>query len=172
MKKVLSAVALFAVVLFAGCGGQQQKTSADYLTKQTKGWVLTAATSDPAYVMTSGERITDIYNDGYLKDFERDYILIFQENGSLIVKPGKHVAPSAQEGYTAETNIGTWQITTDLVYGEILTCQIPFFYDTDEEVCRIVSINDKEMNLNCTIDDEDPAAKAIYTFRMKFEPAK
>ena len=44
--------------------------------------------------------------------------------------------------------------------------------DVENLLDVLVSINDKEMNLNCTIDDEDPAAKAIYTFRMKFEPAK
>ena len=170
MKKVLSVVALFAVILFVGCD-PKEKTFADYLTQQTKGWVLTAATSDPAYIMKNGERVTDLYNDGYLTAWEKEYVLIFQENGNVIVKPGKTVAPSAEDGYTAETNIGNW-IINNVDGMDLLNCQIPFFMDEDVEVCRIVSLDNKKMELNCTINDDTPASKGTYTFRLTYEPAK
>ena len=170
MKKVLSVVALFAVILFVGCD-LKEKTFADYLTQQTKGWVLTAATSDPAYIMKNGERVTDLYNGGYLTAWEKEYVLIFQENGNVIVKPGKTVAPSAEDGYTAETNIGNW-IINNVDGMDLLNCQIPFFMDEDVEVCRIVSLDNKKMELNCTINDDTPASKGTYTFRLTYEPAK
>ncbi len=171
MKKVFSVLAVAALVLvITGCT-PQEKTLSDYLTQQTKGWVLSSATSSPAYQMSNGEFVSDLVNGGYLYDWEKEYVIIFNENGSEIVKPGKTVAPSAEQGYIAETSLGNWTIT-ETAAGDILEMQVPFFMDDEKEVCRIISLNDNELKVNCTINDDPVVSKGTYTFTLTFVPAK
>ena len=110
MKKVLSVLAIAAlfVVSFSSCGGNE-KTATELLT-QKNGWVLSSATSAPAYQMLDGSFAGDLINDGYLYDFEAAYIIAFNENGNEIVKPGKVVAAEDFDGdaYREETSLGNW----------------------------------------------------------------
>ena len=174
MKKVLSVLAVAALVLvsFSGCNGD--KTYTDILT-QSKGWVLSSATSTPAYRMMDGSFVEDLMHDGYLKNFENEYVITFNADGSEYVKPGKTVAPEDYEGdaYRAETKIGTWRFDNELI-PLLLYMQVPFFYDEDVEVCQISSLTEKELKIRCTIQDYNPEAKYDNdcTFTLTFVPAK
>ena len=137
MKKVLSVLAIAAlfVVSFSSCGGNE-KTATELLT-QKNGWVLSSATSAPAYQMLDGSFAGDLINDGYLYDFEAAYIIAFNENGNEIVKPGKVVAAEDFDGdaYREETSLGNWSFDKT-ENPEYITLQIPFFYDEEAEYCQ------------------------------------
>lgn len=173
MKKVFSVLAIAAMILvsFSGCVGD--KTYTDYLT-QKKGWVLASATSTPAYRMQDGSFVEDLMHDGYLEDFENEYVITFNEDGSEYVKPGKTIAPEGvEDAYRAETQIGTWKFDNDLI-PLLLYMQVPFFYDDAVEICQISSLTEKELKIRCTIQDYNPEAKYDNdcTFTLTFVPAK
>ena len=170
MKKVFSVLAVAAMLLvsFYACTGDE--TYADLLT-QKKGWVLSAATSNPPYEMQDHSLVSDLMTEGYLYDYENEYVITFNEDGTEYVKPGKTVAPSAEDGYTEETLIGTWRFDNELA-PELLYMQVPFFYDADVEVCKILSLTKDELKLSCTINDDDPLAKGTYSFILTYVPAK
>lgn len=173
MKKVFSVLAIAAMILvsFSSCN-PDGKTYADYLT-QKKGWVLSAATSNPAYEMSDGSYVSDLMTEGYLYDFENDYIITFNEDHTQYVKPGKTVAPDDFEGdaYKAETLLGAWSFDNDLI-PTLLYMQVPFFYDEDVETCKILSLTENELKVSCTINDDDPTAKGTYSFILTYVPAK
>lgn len=174
MKKVFSVLAVAAMILvsFTSCN-PNEKTYADYLT-QKKGWVLSAATSNPAYEMADGSYVTNLMTEGYLHDFENDYIITFNEDGTEYVKPGKVVAPEDFDPewcYRAETLIGTWSFDNDLI-PRILYMQVPFFYDAAVETCKLISLTENELKVSCTINDDDPTAKGTYSFILTYVPAK
>ena len=68
MKKVLSVLAVAALFLVGITSCTQEKTATEMLT-QKNGWVLSSATSAPAYQMLDGSFAADLINDGYLYDF-------------------------------------------------------------------------------------------------------
>ena len=173
MKKVLSVLAIAAlfVVSFSSCGGG--KTAAELLT-QKKGWVLSSATSAPAYQMLDGSFAGDLINDGYLYDFEAAYVIAFNENGSEIVKPGKTVAPEDFDPewcYRAETSLGNW-FFDNAENPQFITMQVPFFYDEAPEYCQILSLTENELRIKCTINDDDNPAKQTCSFTLTYVPAK
>ena len=170
MKKVFSVLAVAAMLLvsFSGCTGDQ--TYADMLT-QKKGWVLSSATSNPPYEMADQSLVSDLMTEGYLTDYENEYIITFNEDGTEYVKPGKTVAPNAESGYIAETAIGTWRFDNDLI-PTLLYMQVPFFMDDDIEVCKILTLTKDELKISCTINDDEPTAKGTYSFILTYVPAK
>jgi len=170
MKKVFSVLAVAALFLVCLTGCNQDKTYADLLT-QSKGWVLSTATSNPPYEMQDHSLVSDLMTEGYLTDFEKDYIITFNADGSMYVKPGKTVAPNDEVGYTAETRLGTWRFDNELI-PTLLYMQVPFFMDEDVEVCKILSLTKDELKLSCTINDDDPYAKGTYSFILTYVPAK
>jgi hypothetical protein len=170
MKKTLSVLAIAAMLLvsFSCCTGDQTFTT---MLTQKKGWVLSSATSNPSYEMSDGSLVTNLMTEGYLRPFENEYIITFNEDGTEYVKPGKTVAPSAEEGYMAETQIGTWRFDNDLI-PTLLYMQVPFFMDEDVEVCKILSLTKDELKVSCTINDDEPTAKGTYSFILTYVPAK
>ena len=173
MKKVLSVLAVVALFLvsFSGCG--HNKTYTEMLT-QKNGWVLSSATSEPAYHMLDGTLAQDLINDKYLFDFEAAYIIVFDENGNEIVKPGKVVAPEDFDPewcYRAETSLGNWTFDNP-ENPSLISMQIPFFYDAAPEVCYIKSLTESELRIQCTINDESDPSKQICTFLLTYVPAK
>ena len=180
MKKVLSVLAVVAVVLMAFTSCQpKEKTNSQYLTQQTKGWVLQSATSSPDYLMSSGEYVTDIYAN-YLYDWERDYIIVFNENGSQIVKPGKKVCPEGEQGFSAETSLGNWHVEEGVPIGDrtydILYMYIPFVFNqqggVDLDACQIVHLDDNILQVKYTMNDDTPGAKGTYEWMLTYVPAK
>lgn len=172
MKKVFSVLAVVAMFLisFSGCNQDQSYTD---LLIQKKGWVLSSATSNPPYQMEDQSLVSDLMTEGYLYDFENEYVITFNEDGTEYVKPGKTVAPEDFDGdaYRAETQIGNWRFDNDLI-PSLLYMQVPFFYDEDVEVCKLLSLTKDELKVSCTINDDDPAAKGTYSFILTYVPAK
>lgn len=168
MKKalVVMAVAVLAVV-FNACT-PQVKTTTDYLTGAKNGWVLSAATSSPAYVMENGEIVTDLMNGGFLYDYELDDIIAFTAEGVQTVDPGKNVDPEGH-GYQSVVSY-LWHL--DQANEDWIYMQIPFFYDDVQEYCHILNIDENQMTLNCTINDDEPTTKGTYTFNLVYVPAK
>lgn len=174
MKKTFLVLAAAAMIVlgFTSCGGN--KTYAELLTAQTKGWVLSAATSDPAYVFVSATTppSSDIYND-YLEDYEQDDILIFKEDGVLLIDPGTKIV----EGYGYQsTATASWSLSSDETK---LNLQLPFFYnyegtsyDTDMESCTINSLTKKELVISYAFNDNVSPTKGEYVFTMTYVPAK
>jgi len=175
MKKVLSVLAIAALVLVSFTSCNKEKTSTQLLT-QSKGWVLTSATSDPAYHMQDGSQAADLIKDKYLKDFEVGYIIVFNENGSEIVKPGKIVAPDSipdEDCYRVETSLGNWEFD-NAENPSILNMQIPFFYDKEVEKCYLKNLTESELRIQMQMNDINNPTKAdnVCTFTLVFEPAK
>jgi len=169
MKKVFSVLAVAAMVLVSFSGCTSDKTYTDLLT-QSKGWVLSAATSSPAYEMSDGSYVTDLINDGYLYDYEVDDVILFNANGGEIVQPGTLVPGEGETGYSAETAVGSWSFDNETL-PTILNMQVPFFYDDEVEVCKLLSLTESELRISCTINDDD-VAKGTYSFILTYVPAK
>ena len=172
MKKLFSVLAIAAMVVFTftACT-ETEPTKADYLC-QSKGWVLSAATSTPAYDLSDGTHITDLMTEGYLYDYELDDIITFNTNGTMSINPGANIDP--EYGYQQEVG-STWKFNEDTT---VLYYQIPFFYDNtgftfdaELENAKIIYLNKDEMKLAYTFKDE-LGAKGEYTFYMTYVPAK
>lgn len=172
MKKTFFALAIAALfaVNFSSC--EKIKTTAEILTENTKGWVLSAGTSDPAYILQSGRSIENLL-DGYLYDCEKDDIIIFQENGTQVINPGSEIDP--EWGYQT-TTLATWSLSDDNTH---LFMQIPFFYDKtgltydiEQEECRIVSVSPKELVVEFAFNDNESPSKGEYKFTLTYVPAK
>jgi hypothetical protein len=172
MKKTLLVLAAAAMIVlgFTSCGGE--KTYTELLTGQTKGWVLSAATSEPGYLLNSGRTTADLM-DGYLYEEEMDDIITFQENGIMTIDPGTKTTPDY--GYQT-TVIANWNLSAD---NSTLNMQIPFFYDEtnmmydqEAESCKIVSLTSKELVVAYTFNDDEAPAKGTYTFTLTYVPAK
>jgi len=138
-----------------------------------RGWVLSAGTSTPEYVLANGTILTDLMN-GYLYDFELDDIIIFSPNGTHRVLPG--LLYNSEFGYTTETNLGQWYFDNpnNPTY---LYMQIPFLYGENDhtcspelEVCRILSLTTNMLRIAYTFND-DKSAKGTYTFTLTYVPA-
>ena len=85
MKKVLSVLAIAALFLVGVTSCTQEKTATELLT-QKNGWVLSSATSSPAYHLSDGSFATDLMTEGYLMAWELDDIIVFNENGSHLFR--------------------------------------------------------------------------------------
>ncbi|MCQ2284529.1 MAG: hypothetical protein MJZ57_06480 [Bacteroidales bacterium] len=174
MKKVFSvlAVAALFVIGFTSCDPVQEKTYADYLTYEN-GWVLASATSNPAYALSDGSYVSDLMTEGYLYESELDEVLTFNANGSMSINPGANIDP--EWGYQQEV-ASTWAFNADTT---AILMQLPFFYDetgymfdSEVETCKILSLNENEMKLAFTFNDDEQPAKGEYTFILTYKHAK
>lgn len=179
MKKVFSVLAVAALILvsFSSCD-PQEKTYTDLLTN-SKGWVLSSAKSTPAYENSLGVLIEDIYNEaGYFYgQYEKDYILVFNADGTMIVKPGKTAATAEEiednpDAYVAATNLGSWHFDNP-ENPRFIYMQVPYFYDETVEICEVLELTKDNLRIRCTFNDDDPQpTKGTYTFTLGFELAK
>lgn len=174
MKKVFSvlAVAALFVIGFTSCDPTPEKTYADYLTYE-KGWVLTSATSNPAYHMSDGSYVTNLMTEGFLDACELDDIITFNANGTMSINPGTVIDP--EFGYQQEVG-AVWSFNADSTR---IYMQLPFFYDqtdmmfdADVEECKIISLDENEMKLAFTFNAVDNPAKEDYTFILTYKHAK
>lgn len=172
MKRTFFALFAAAVLVFsfASCGDQKSYT--EILTEQTKGWVLSVATSDPAYVMYSGAHVTNLM-EGYLDKCELDDIITFKEGNIMTIDPGTEI----QEGFGYQAVVSAnWNLSADQT---TLNMQIPFFYNDDYtmydqamESCSIIALSSKELVLSYSFNDNESPAKGEYTFTLTYVPAK
>lgn len=142
-----------------------------------RGWKLAAATSTPAYQMPSGSFISDLF-DGWLYDFELDDIIIFKENGIEIGNPGSLIPEedfffdlnlNHNEFPFTESILGNWSFDNE-TNPQVIFMQIPFFYDSSLENCRIISLTENEFKISYTFNDNESPAKDTYTFTLTYTP--
>lgn len=170
MKKVLvfALIAVFALSL-SSCGKKKEKTNTEKLCVE-KGWVLSAATSSPAYHLSNGSYATNLMTEGYLYDYELDDIIIFNSNGNQVINGGSNV-PEGDEPYQKKDyGVGTWSFNSDET---VLNFQIPFFYNNDDahkENAEILSLTETELRVKYTFNDD--ATKETYSFTLTYVPAK
>lgn len=166
MKKNLLIVAILAIFagLFSACGPIEESDEA--LLTQSKGWVLSTATSSPAYALADGSFATDLIRDGYLYDCEVDDILYFHANGGLAINPGANLCEETDTEYAS-----TWSLTSD-ENGKFLKFQIPFFSDEELEVAEVLALSTNELRVKYTFTDDENPAKGTYSFTLTYVPAK
>jgi hypothetical protein len=176
MKKLfLSVFAIIAAISFLATSCNPQEPTKEELLTQTKGWILTEATSEPPYIMLAEEgeepeHLRDLLK-GYFLDFEMDDIYFYAADGGLKVDPGKKL-PSVEDlanglGYDKVTTLGTWNMT----YPKLLT-KVPSFYDknTDgswvlDEV-TITTLNESTLTYTYTWDVKEKSAKMPASKRV------
>ncbi|MDR2980043.1 MAG: hypothetical protein LBV02_06365 [Bacteroidales bacterium] len=167
MKRNILIYALCALFALNFTSCKEEKTPleerTEFLTGATKGWALTTATSSPAYLMSSGEYVSDLIGAGYLKDFEKDDLVIYRTTGAVDVNPGSVTDP---EGYTTEKNIGQWKFLND--QATELSTQIPFFMDDVVEDVKILELTKNTLKFNYTHNAIDNPTKEVYTFTLTY----
>jgi hypothetical protein len=148
MKKVLvfALIAVFALSL-TSCGKDKEKTNTEKITT-AKGWVLKAATVTPAVPV--GEGTTNNWYGDYLYDYEQDDIIVFNANGSFVIKPGNKVPEADGDGYVEEV-ASTWKFNSDETK---VTMQIPFFYDLSSNPARTFNAQWEEADISSLTETE------------------
>jgi hypothetical protein len=182
MKKVLSVLAVAALLMFNGCNPPASETPiTDVLKSAKKGWVMTSVQSAPAYVLDAGVALTELFadgdydhNTGFFYAYEKDDIIIFGENGVQTIDPGtlKPDAPDAyQVAVTAlyrvdETNMDIY-LQMPWEYNDDYT-----MYDDAEERCSVQEYSKDKLVLKYTRNDDEYPAKAQNTFTITYVPVK
>ena len=175
MKRNLLVFALIAVFALSltSCGNKE-KTNTEKITT-AKGWVLKSATVTPAVPVGEGTT-TNWYGD-YLYEYEQDDIIVFNANGSFVIKPGKKVPGDTEDGYVEE-KASTWEFNSDETKVKM---QIPFFYDLSETPARTFNAQFEEPEISTLTETEmvliykanTVFAKGIdYTWTLTYEPVK
>jgi hypothetical protein len=178
MKKNILNVTLIVVfalsLLASSCGGNEKtdyEKAIDNLTGAKKGWVLSAATSSPAYALSNGSFATDLMKDGFLNECELDEIIKFEANSTQTINPGTNVC-SDNFGYQEEKGGARWTLSEDT---KTLNFQIPFFYNDNNttfndmvENAELLSCTEKEFRVKYTFDDGASLTKAIYSFTLTY----
>jgi len=166
MKKTL--IAAIALIAFAFTACEKPELTKEQMLTTKNGWVLTAATSEPPYIMLAEEgeepeHLRDLLK-GYFLDFEMDDVYFYASDHGLKVDPGKKL-PSAEDlaaglGYDKVTTLGTWNMT----YPTLLT-KVPSFYDKKadgswvlDEV-TITTLNESTLTYTYTWDVKAKSAK-------------
>ena len=181
MKKVLSVLAVAALLIFNGCTTESETPITDALKAPKKGWVMSSVKSVPAYVLESGVALEELFadgdyehNTGFFFSYEKDDVIIFGENGVETIDPGT-LLPDAPDAYQVATPA---QYTVDAANQEIML-QIPWelnelytMYDEPFEKCTVQEYSKDKLVLKYTRNDDDNPAKAQNTFTITYVPAK
>lgn len=184
MKKVLSLLAVAALLLFNGCNSGTSLTPiTDTLKTAKKGWVMTSVKSVPAYVLDeSGVALDELFADGTHEDntgfffaCEKDDAIIFGEDGVETIDPGKLLPEDPNEAYQIAT---TAEYTVDEV-AKIIYFQMPWeynkeltSYDERVEKATVQEYSSKKLVIKYTRNDDDETAKSQNTFTITYEPVK
>ena len=182
MKKVLSVMAVAAMLLFSSCNPNASLTPiTDVLQSAKKGWVMTSVKSAPAYVLESGVALDELFaegdhehNTGFFFSYEKDDAIIFGEANLQTIDPGT-LLPEAPDAYQVAT-AATY--TVDELNGEIYF-QMPWeynesytMYDDNIERCSVVSYDKNQLVIKYTRNDDENPAKAQNTFTITYVPVK
>jgi hypothetical protein len=180
MKKVLSVLAVAALLLLNGCT-QSETPITDVLKSAKKGWVMTSVKSAPAYVLDAGVALDELYadgdyehNTGFFFSYEKDDAIIFGENGVETIDPG-NLIPDAPDAYQIAT-VATYSVDE---LNEEIYFQMPWeynadytMYDDNLERCSVVSCDKNQLVIKYTRNDDENPAKAQNTFTITYVPAK
>ena len=174
MKKVFCVMAVAALFLLNGCNPTSETPITDVLKSAKKGWVMTSVKSVPAYVLTSGVALEELYadgdyehNTGFFTAAEKDDAIIFGENGVQTIEPGT-VLPSDGSAYQVAT-VATYTVNEAT---EELSFQMPWEYDDAIEKCSVQSYDKNQLVIKYTRNDDSNPAKAQNTFTITYVPAK
>ena len=176
MKKVLSLLAVAALLMFNGCNPPASETPiTDVLKSAKKGWVMTSVKSVPAYVLESGVALEELYadgdyehNTGFFTAAEKDDAIIFGENGVQTIDPGTLLPDDPTEPYQVAT-VATYSVNEA---SEQISFQMPWEYDATPELCSVVSYDKKQLVLKYTRNDDENPTKSQNTFTITYVPAK
>ena len=148
---------------------QNEPTKTELLCRES-GWILTAATCSPAYLLANGNYVPNLFV-GFFEACELDDVVKFYTVGTQIINPYEKCYNFGLQ----ETVNATWHFNDDET---ILTCQLPFFYndegtgiDIDMEKCTIVTLTSDKLELKYTFTD-DEGYKGTYTFHLTYTPAQ
>lgn len=175
MKKVLSVMAVAAMLLFSSCDPSVSLTPiTDVLQSAKKGWVMTSVKSVPAYQLESGAALEELFadgdyehNTGFFKVAEKDDAIIFGEDGVETIDPGTVLPEDGSAYQTAVTTSYSVNELTEQIY-----LQIPFEYDELVEVCTVKSYNKKELVLQYVRKEIEDDAKSQNTWTITLVPVK
>jgi len=158
MKKNIFVFALCAIFAFGltSCGGEE-KTGEELLTT-SKGWKLTAATTEPAYLLGEDEvPITDLFNDGYVFPCEKDDILYFNTDKSVKLNYGKFIC----DGQTGKEEVleGRWELSDDE-----RTLITPLPWSDGKLRTTVLTLEEKTLKLKFPVSfDEDEEVTHYFT---------
>lgn len=180
MKKLLSVLAVAAILLFSACTPSETPI-ADVLKSAKKGWVMTSVVSNPPYVFDSGVTLTELFangdyehNTGFFYAAEKDDAIIFGDNNVQTIDPGTNL-PTDGSAYQSAV------LTTYTVNEETaeLFLQMPWEYNDDYtgyddniEKCSIQEYSKDQLILVYTRNDDQNPTKAQNTFIITYVPAK
>lgn len=181
MKKVLSVLAIAALLIFNGCTTQSETPIADALKAPKKGWVMSSVKSVPAYVLESGVALEELFadgdyehNTGFFFAAEKDDAIIFGEDGVQTIEPGTLVPDDG----TAYQSAVIASYTVDEANEEIYF-QMPWEYNDDYtgydanlEKCTVQDYGKDKLVIKYTRNDDQNPAKAQNTFTITYVPAK
>ena len=176
MKKVLSLLAVAALLMFNGCNPPTSETPiTDVLKSAKKGWVMTSVKSVPAYQLGAGVTLEELFADGdyehltgFFYSYEKDDAIIFGENGVETIDPGTLLPEDPSEPY---------QIATAATYSvdeakEQVSLQMPWEYDAQPELCSIVTCTKSQLVVKYTRNDDENPTKSQNTFTITYVPVK
>jgi hypothetical protein len=180
-KTILVSLAVLAAILFTAC--PKPLLTTEEMLIQKKGWTLTAATSDPAYLLDKDGMDIPITNlfDGYIYSDEIDDIIYFKENKSEILNYGKDKSTCNGLFTGTERSLGNWELVTDKL--------LKFYFPAYEELLEavVLDISEETLKLSVKINEDDGvgAAKGLpyrgakgaktirpYTFTLTYSIAK
>ena len=184
MKKVLSLLAVAALLMFNGCNPPTSETPiTDVLKSAKKGWVMTSVISTPAYQLDAGVTLEELFADGdyehltgFFYSYEKDDAIIFGEGGVETIDPGTLLPDDPTEPYQVAT-VATYSVNE---VTEQISFQMPWEYndeytmfDDHVEYCSVQEYEkNKKLVLVYTRNDDVIGAKAQNTFIITYEPAK
>ncbi|MCL1849934.1 MAG: hypothetical protein FWF70_00765 [Bacteroidetes bacterium] len=155
-KTILISLAVLIAVLFTACPVQEQ--TKEEMLKQSKGWKLTAATSDPAYLLLKEDGtevpITSLF-DGFMYDDELDDIIYFKENKSEILNYGKDKSTCNGKFTGIERSLGNWDLVTDT--------RLKFYFPAYEELLEavVLALDESTLKVSVKIAEDDGEAKVL-----------
>lgn len=184
MKKVLSLLAVAALLVFNGCNPPASETPiTDVLKSAKKGWVMTSVKSVPAYVLDdSGVALDELFadgdhehNTGFFFACEKDDIILFGEDGVQTIDPGTLRPEDPTEAYQFAV-VASYSVDEK---NEMLYFQMPWEYNADftiyddpVEKCTVQEYSKNKLVIKYTRNDDNNPAKAQNTFTITYVPVK
>jgi hypothetical protein len=182
MKKVFCLMAVASLLLLNGCTKDSETPITDALKSAKKGWVMTSVKSSPAYQLTAGVSLDELFAEGdyehltgYFYAAEKDDAIIFGENGVETIDPGKILPDDPTEAYQAAV-VTSYQVDEAK---QQISLQMPWEYNNDYtgfdasvELCSVVEYSKDKLVLKYTRNDDENPAKSQNTFTITYVPAK
>ena len=143
MKKNILIVAICAViaVVFTAC--PKPELTDEQLLTHSKGWVLSTATSVPAYENKDGVKSENLFVS-FFDQCELDDILYFSKDGGSTMNFGKEIC-SWDNG--TQMSLGNWRFVD--ATKEVLEFHLPYFFAANGInlallEAKVVTLTDKE----------------------------